>query len=462
MDNYRKVNLGVCPIGKFVFSNEDAINYKEKIFRKLDSLDLVCTNLEETVKQGIIRYDNQIDAAIKHFKKKEIDALFLPHCNFGIESAVGIIAKELGVPVLLWGPRDEAPDEDGSRKRDSLCGLFASSKVLNKLKVKFTYIENCNIDDNIFTEGLLNFLRTAAAVKAVKKARIGQIGTRIDFFWTTIVDESDLLKKYGIQVYPFDMVNFIKEIKQRAKENEAIYLKETEEIRKWIINNYIEDKQIAYSLAIRDQFFYMADKYKLDAFAYQSFSSVHDELGEGIGLGDALAQEKFPITPETDIHGAISSIILEAVADGQPSFLPEFTVRDESNDNSVLLWHISAPPSLRHEEFQKIKILPPWILKSLPATSLQFRQKDGPVTVCRFDGEDGNYKLGIGSGNIVHGKYTRETYAWMLVDNWPRWERKLIEGPYIHHCSCIYGNYSEALKEISKYLPNLEVECFND
>jgi L-fucose isomerase-like protein len=462
ISTYKRINLGVCPIGKFVFSNEDAILNKNKIYEKLNKLDLKYCTLEEILKDGIVRYQDQVDLVIKYFKEESIDALFVPHCNFGTEGAVGLIAKALDVPVLLWGPRDEAPLKDGSRKRDTLCGMLASSKVLNKLKVKFTYIENCHLDDRVFSDGIINFLRAASAVRAVRNARIGQIGSRIDFFWSTIIDESDILKKFGVQVFPYDIVNFINSIKKNAEKNKNKYVKEIPCLKKWLDFGDIKENQIIYSLAMRDEFFNLAQKQNLSAFAYQSFSSVQEELGEGIGLGDALAQERYPITPETDIHGAISSVILEAVSDGQPSFFPEFTVRDINNDNCVLLWHISAPPSLRHEEIQKVKILPPWILKDLPATGLQFRLKDGHVTVCRFDGENGIYKLGAGKGNIISGTYTRETYAWLEVENWIKWERKLIEGPYIHHCSCIYGDYVSALKEACKYLPGLIYEGFDD
>ena len=38
----------------------------------------------------------------------------------------------MGLPVLLWGPRDERPDENGVRLRDSQCGLFATGKVLRR------------------------------------------------------------------------------------------------------------------------------------------------------------------------------------------------------------------------------------------------------------------------------------------------------------------------------------------
>ncbi len=40
--------------------------------------------------------------------------------------------KELGIPVLLWGPLDERPEADGTRLRDTQCGLFATGKVLRR------------------------------------------------------------------------------------------------------------------------------------------------------------------------------------------------------------------------------------------------------------------------------------------------------------------------------------------
>jgi len=43
----------------------------------------------------------------------------------------------------------------------------------------------------------------------------------------------------------------------------------------------------------------------------------------------------------------------------------------------------------------------------------------------------------------------------MEVDDWPRWERILIEGPFIYHVGMAYGHYSEALVEACKYIPGL-------
>ena len=47
-------------------------------------------------------------------RREQVDALFFPHCNFGSEGVVGQVAAALNVPVLLYGPRDDAPALDGS------------------------------------------------------------------------------------------------------------------------------------------------------------------------------------------------------------------------------------------------------------------------------------------------------------------------------------------------------------
>jgi L-fucose isomerase-like protein len=463
MRDNKPVLLGLCPIGKFVFSHEDAVRQKCLIQKKLDEMGISFCDLDGTIPDGMVRDQKHVEPVVKHFKSKGIDALFTPHCNFGTEGAVGMIARELEVPVLLWGPRDEAPLADGTRLRDSLCGMLASSKVLHKLNVPFTYIENCRLEEKAFEKGVTVFLKAVGTAKSLRTARIGQIGTRIDFFWSTIYSESELLERFGVQVMPVDMVEFLERVKTRVQKNKTIYKGELSDIKKWFITDGIKSEEgLLNSLAMRDELFDMAELYSLDAFSIQSFDSIQNTLGPGMGLGESLVQEKIPIAAESDIHGAISSIMLKAAAGIQePSFFPEFTIRHPDNENAVLMWHASAPISLRHQDFTRVMILPPWILKGLPASSLQFRLKDGSITVCRFDGDRGEYRLGIGEGKTVPGPHTREVYAWMEVDNWPRWEKKLIEGPYIHHCSCIYDHCGKVLEEACKYIPGLVPERFD-
>lgn len=463
MEMKKSINLGVCPIGKFVFSHEDAVRQKKAIFKKLDEWNVNYCTIDTVLPDGMVRDQKHVEPVVSYFKQQNIDALFIPHCNFGTEGAAGMIGKLLGVPVLLWGPRDEAPLQDGSRLRDSLCGMFASSKVLYKLNVPFTYIENCSIDDAQFKDGVSLFLRAANVAKSMRNMKIAQIGTRVDFFWTTIDNESELLEKFGIQVLPVDIFEFIANTKKRAKKDRTKYQEELVDIKKWLITDMLKnDEGLINSLAMRDEILKIKEDENIDVFSIKSFDSIPEELGEGNGLGDVLVQEKVPVAAESDIHGAISSVLLEAAAAvDEPSFFPEYTVRHPENDNGILLWHASAPLSLKDPQYDKVQILPPWILKGLPPTSLQFKLKDGPLTCCRFDGDTGEYRLGIGQGRTIPGPKTREIYTWMEVPDWASWERKLMEGPYIHHCSCIYDHCGDVLEEACKYIPGLKAERFD-
>ena len=453
----KPVLLGVCPIGKFVFSHEDALRQKAAILEKLDEWKVRYCTIDDVVPDGMVRDQKHVGPVVDHFRSKGVDALFMPHCNFGTEGAVGMIGKKLGVPVLLWGPRDDAPLPDGSRYRDSLCGMFASSKVLHKLKVPFSYVENCRVAEPQFRDGMSLFLRAAAVVKAMRNLRIAQIGVRVDFFWTTIDNESELLEKFGIEILPIDMSDFLKTVQARAAQDRAKYEEELSQTTSWLDTEGLETQEgLLNSLAMRDELFRIGEEEDISAFSIKTFTSLGETLGPGVGLGEMLASERYPIGAESDIHGAVSSVLVEAAsAVDEPSFFPEFTVRHPDNDNAVLLWHGTAPASIRHPDVKTIRIMPPWILKGLPPSSLQFRLKDGPLTVCRFDGETGDYVLGIGEGRSVPGPTTREFYVWMEVDDWPRWERTIMQGPYIHHCSAVYDHCADALEEACRFIPGL-------
>ena len=90
----------------------------------------------------------------------------------GIAFVSARLAKELNLPVLLWGPRDERPDAEGIRLRDSQCGLFVIGKVLRRFRVPFTYMTNCTLQDPEFERGIRNFLRVCAVGRIKRLSRL--------------------------------------------------------------------------------------------------------------------------------------------------------------------------------------------------------------------------------------------------------------------------------------------------
>ncbi len=305
-------------------------------------------------------------------------------------------------------------------------------------------------------------MRASRVVKSLKTMRIGQIGQRIDFFWSTIIDEADLLQRFGVQVLPIDMVEILAKIRRRTEQNREAYIEELRGFEQWIdFNHFRNEDEILHNLAFRDIALELAEEYDLDGFCVQSFNSVPEELGAFLAFGCSLVADKgYPVAPESDLLGAVSSIMLEAArSSDSPSFLPDITIRHPHNPNAVLLWHADAPLSLRAADAH-VKVDLPWILKSLPTGLVHFKLKDGPLTICRFAGSSGEYRFGCGEGRSIEGPYTQEFYTWCEVDDWPTWERQLIEGPYIHHCSCVHEHCADVFEEAARFLPDLKVERF--
>ncbi len=458
---YDKVKLGFCPIGKFIFSHDEALRYKKVIEAKLRKVNINFVGIDSVVEDGVVRTKSDINKVVDELNRNKIDGLFIPHLNFGTEEAAGMIAKILDVPVLLWGPRDGAPLEDGSRQRDTLCGLFATSKVLHKLHVPFTYIENCGVDDSLFMNGLKSFIRTISVVKGFRNMRIGQIGSRVDFFWTTIINESELLERFGVEILPIDLLGFIEKVKNRAGKDKKKYSDELKSVKRKIEFVGFPDESVVFNLfAMRDVMLEMATDEGISAYSIQASMSIVESLGCNYLYAISMATDGgIPSVIESDIHGAVSSIILQkASLDASVPFIADLTIRHPSEDNGVLLWHGEFPLSLK-DELSRAQVGRHWIFPEMPSGNCHWRLKSGDITVLRFDGDGGKYNIICGEGKTTEGPITQNTYVWMKVRDWKRWERKFIEGPYIHHVACIYGEYLPVIAEAIKYLPgNIEFE----
>ena len=226
----------------------------------IDYVDITDINEE-----GLLYDDNDRIKIARKFKEEKVDGLFLPHTNFGTEYECARLAKELNVPVLLWGPRDERPDEKGIRLRDSQCGLFATGKVLRRFRVPFTYMTNCRLEDPEFARGLKDFLAVCNVIKVFRSTRVLQIGPRPFDFWSTMCNEGELLEKFNIQLAPVPIPELTSEMK-KAKEEKT----QVEEVIKYCRENMniaIKDEELENVAALKVAMKNLAEKYGCDTIA---------------------------------------------------------------------------------------------------------------------------------------------------------------------------------------------------
>lgn len=442
------IKIGFAPTRRSIFSAPDAIKYRGLTKKRLDELQINYVDIDDINEEGLLYNDEDMKKIAEKFKAEKIDGLFFPHCNFGTEYEVARLAKELGVPVLLWGPRDERPDENGVRLRDSQCGVIATGKVLRRFQIPFTYMTNCRLEDLQFERGVKDFLAVCNVVKTFRNMRILQISTRPFDFWSTMCNEGELLEKFNIQLSPIPMPELTKAVKE-AKE-EGTKVAETIEYIKENMKVAISEEQLENVAALKVAIKTLAEKYGCQAGAIQCWNCLQDELGiMPCAANSLLNEEGFPVVCETDIHGAVTALLVEAAGnDDTRSFFADWTVRHPDIENGELLQHCGPWPLSVAKEKPTIG----YPLAFDHPGAVEAEAKHGDITIARFDGDNGEYSLLLGNAKGVEGPYTKGTYLWIEVDNINRLESKIVEGPYIHHCVGIHKDVVPVLYEACKYI----------
>jgi L-fucose isomerase-like protein len=459
MGDRKKLLLGLAPTRRFVFSAEDAARYKVLVEQKLKEWNVDFVNIDSVNKEGLLFERKHASAAADLFKKAGVDAVFCPHVNFGTEEVVTQLARDVGKPVLIWGPRDEAPLPDGYRLRDTQCGMFATANVMKKYGLEFSWIVNSRLDDPVFERGVRTFLSAISAARSFMGARIGQISTRPPNFYTVIVNEQDLLRRWGIEMAPIDLVVLTKKVLEMAGSDKRVK-DEAQAMRARVALKGVNDEALTRVAALKLFLSDWAGREELDAIAFK----CHDDLPDALGIypcfvNGELATAGVPVTCETDIHGALSALLLQGAARwSSPVFFADLTVRHPTNNNAELLWHCgNFPHSLVKEPDTAFLgthfVIPP----HRPGTG-NFQIKGGDVTVARFDGVNGEYSLLMGHGRGTEGPFTLGTYLWMEVPDWPMWEERIVRGPYIHHVAGIHGNFAPALHEATRFIPGIKAD----
>ena len=284
-------------------------------------------------------------------------------------------------------------------------------------------------------------------VKNFRGLRIGQLGARPAQFFSVIWNEGDLMEKLGIKIIP---INFAV-IEQKMKAAPDLYADEIREFEEYFKTKYQLDdltpKYITAMATLGAVYKHLFEEYNLDILSAECWTStpiMFDGLAPCAVYG-MLGDLGYMVSCESDMHAALTMVLLKCatLGEGKPLF-GEFTVRHPEDKNAELLWHCGPFPLSEKAPDSEARLVNQreW-----------FRARDGKYTVARLDRDNGEYKILPLVCDTVKGPKTHGTYLWVGFDNLAAVEKKLMEGPYIHHFVEILGDYSNEIREFCKYYP---------
>lgn len=466
MLNY-KLKIGLLPVRRWIkeppkrigiFQSDYAVENKRKCvdYIKANYTDDITefVDIDFLNEEGVLCLEEDCDKVVEYFKNEKIDALFVINCNFGMENVVGLVAGKLKLPTLLWGPRDRNYSND-IRYTDTQCGLFAMSKQLKRANVKFSYIENCDIDAPAFDKGIKQFFSVATMVRNFKDMTILQVGTRIKPFSSIMYNELELVEKFGVHVKIFNLAEALEDLKKIYETRQDDLNAYLVELKSTFDCGNLDDEYLKKMLAIVYYYEDLANKYDCNVISSECWTGVTLGWGANPCLAMCLLAEKgIYVTCEWDMHMTITNILMLSATRGKEKPIQgEFTSRHPDDDNAELLWHCGPFPLRYKADGEK-----PWLYNTKPS----FRLKDGEYTIARFQCANGKYYLGTTKFETCEGPKTFGTYMWAKFKDLPKLERKIIEGPYIHHMTEVPGDYTAELKEFCKYIDDVEFDALED
>ena len=451
-----RIKIGVAPTKRDIFSVKDAKHYKDIIYDKLKEFDCDILDVEDICEDGMLCNENDVDKIAVKFA--EVDGLFIPHCDFGSEGLVSRLGAKLKKPVLLWGPSDDLPLEDGTITRYTQCGIFATGKVLQRFNVPYTYLVNSKVNSEKFVNGFARFISVCAVVKAFYGTKILQVSTRPQPFWSVMANEGEILEKFGIEVSPITLYDLqVRMEKIIAEKNHPDYEAAMGRLGEMDCTEIGKEEDICKIAALKTALKQLTLEKNCNSVVVQCWDAMQDMMGVMPCMSHGLLMEDgIPAICETDIHGAISARMLSAAAQYQTIFFSDITMRHPDKQNVQLLWHCGNFSPELAKDISTAKGRRNMILPSQCPGVGNFCLKDGKLTLARFDGLKGEYKLFIGEAKTAEGPKTCGTYVWIEVPDLDVWEHKLVTGPYIHHCAGVYGHVAAVLHEACKYIPGLE------
>lgn len=325
---------------------------------------------------------------------------------------------------------------------------------MKRYNIPFSYITSCDIDEPKFKNGFDKFLSVVTMAKNFFGLRVVQVGTRVKPFKCVMANELELTEKFGIEVVPVNMAEASIKFNAILNEKKDVLSKHVSKIKAEYDINGTDEATLTKTAAFIEFYKEILDENMGDVISTECWTVMNLAFGAmPCHAMSILADMGYIVVCESDIHGAITAALLSSAARGKkPPFFGEFTVRHPSKDNAELLWHCGVFAGSLKNEGEKPKLV---------TAKPNFCVRDGEYTIARFQAEKGEYYLLGDKFKTTQGPATTGTYLWAKFENLDNIEKKLVEGPYIHHMSEISGDYVAAIEEFTKYVQGLIYDRLN-
>lgn len=457
-----KLRIGFVPAHREPFSEEWAIDMRRRTLKVLESVSKennmeIIVPEESLTPKGLMRDDSDAEKVTELFKTKDLAGILIGTMTFGDEiSAVTIAEKIPDLPVLLFGTKEGAFTEDGNRRSDSFCGTLSVASGLYRRGIPFAFLGICFPEEDIFNQGIKNFVRTCAAVRGFIGAKIGQVGPRPAPFETCAINEFPMIEQFAQRVVPISLADIF-HAAETVEEKEVSHI--IEKIKERANCEEIREESIGKAARLEHALKDFVKQKNLAGLAVQCWDAMQKIYGISSCLTMGRLTEQGIMTAcEVDIHGTLAMLVqyLASLKETVPHFI-DWTIQHQSKENVFLAWHCGNAPQVLAAKnipvcLREHSILGPTLGPEKSEGTAEFPLKPGTVTFTRIVEYDGQFKMLITKGKVIPSEdKLRGSWSWVEVPDLDGLYRTLIEEGFTHHASMIHGDIASSLIEFCRF-----------
>ena len=460
--------FGVLISNRSFFPDHLVLTAREKLLGALKEWghQVVTLSTEDTFMGETMTYDEaQKCAALFKAHRDELDGIIICLPNFGEETGIAdaIRWSTCDCPILIQACDDDFDKLQLENRRDAFCGKLSLCNNLYQYGIRYslTARHTCPVDGEEFRQDVENFSKVCAVVKALRSARIAQIGARVMPFRTVRYSEK-LLQQSGITIETEDFSEIMADI--NALTDEAQIQEKMAEIRAYgKVAPEIGDEKIRRQAKLCIAVENWMQQHHCEASAIQCWDSVEANYGCAMCLCmSMMGQKGIPSACETDVMGAVSMLAL-LKATGVPPIYQDWNNNYRNEKDKCINVHCSNYPACAFRETPEIANLD--ILATTLGTEVSFgalkgRVRPGAMTYLKISTDDrhGKIKCYLGEGRFTDDELP--TFGGVAVCEVPELNglmRYITRNGFEHHVALAQASAADVLEEALGNYMNWEV-----
>ncbi|MEN8156254.1 MAG: L-fucose/L-arabinose isomerase family protein [Bacteroidota bacterium] len=446
----------------------------DKLMEKMNILEQrVAACGVEVINFGIGDDAESAYKAMPEIKAANLDLLFIDMLTYATSSSIGIIFKEVDVPMVMVALQpDRALDYENATTfmqlyNDDICAMpeFASVALRMGKQIPPQVIGTLHDDPEADSE-IETYCQIAKVLHDLRISRIGHFGHPLEAMLDMHSDPTMFTSAFGCHIVQTEPDDIMAHYKNVSEEEIEAYSKEILEFF-----DAPEPKADPVTVKLTEQDLYeaaragialkkfIAEK-NLDGLAYYYEAKEGSDMRRlvtNLIVGNSLLTAAgFPMCGESDLKTNIAMMIMDRLEMG--GSFAEFHPVD-FNEGFVIVGH-DGPHHINIAEGKpQIRSLLKYHGKPGNGASVEFKIKEGPITMLGITTKaDGQFKFVIAEGQSVEGPVTpignTNTRGFFKPDIKTFLKRWFAEGP-THHFALGIGHKADTLKQVADFL-NIE------